>query len=171
MRYLNYALAVGVLALVAGCAGGTDNAATSTDTGAMASNAPAEAASATAESSAGSESSDSSTGGHEASSADSSGGEASGDKSAAEKAYDEAEAKLAKNPNDAKLKLAVADAAYEAGRYIEYDKPGLAPREKYRPALKLYRRALELNPDHKEAAKEKEQIENIYTQMGMPIPQ
>lgn len=90
--------------------------------------------------------------------------------------YDEAklkelEAKLAKSPKDVKLKQQVAEANYQVGHYIEYDKPGLAPREKYRPALKLYRRALQLNPSHAQAKKEKDQIEGIYKQMGMPIPQ
>ena len=81
------------------------------------------------------------------------------------------EAKLAKAPNDAKLKTETAEAAFQAGYYIEYKKPGLSPREKYRPALKLYRRAMELNPKHAEAAKERKQIEDIYKGMGMPIPQ
>jgi tetratricopeptide (TPR) repeat protein len=90
--------------------------------------------------------------------------------------YDEAklaalEAKLAKAPKDAKLKSEVAEANYQVGYYIEYKKPGLSPREKYRPALKLYRRALELNPKHAKASFEKKQIEDIYKGMGMPIPQ
>lgn len=97
-------------------------------------------------------------------------------KAAASGKYDEAklkelEAKLAKNPKDAKLKQEVAEASYQVGHYIEYDKPGLAPREKYGPALKLYRRALALNPGHAKAKFEKDQIEGIYKQMGRPIPQ
>lgn len=95
--------------------------------------------------------------------------EATGD-SPAEKKFTELEAKLAKSPSDAKLKKEVATAAYEAGHYIEYDKPGLMPREKYRPSLKLYRRALELDPKHEKAAFEAKQIEDIYKQMGMPVP-
>jgi hypothetical protein len=94
-----------------------------------------------------------------------------GEKSDAERKYEAAEAKLAKKPEDTKLKTAVAAAAYAAGHYIEYDKPGLSPREKYRPALKLYRRALEFEPTHAKAKFEKEQIEKIYEGMGMPIPQ
>jgi hypothetical protein len=90
--------------------------------------------------------------------------------SAAEKKLADLEAKLAKAPEDAKLKKEVAAAAYDAGHYIEYDKPGLMPRQKYRPALKLYNRALELDPKHEKAAFEKKQIEDIYQQMGMPIP-
>lgn len=95
--------------------------------------------------------------------------ETAGD-STAEKKLVDLEAKLAKSPEDAKLKKEVAAAAYDAGHYIEYDKPGLMPREKYRPALKLYNRALELDPKHEKAAFEKKQIEDIYQQMGMPIP-
>lgn len=95
--------------------------------------------------------------------------ETAGD-SPAEKKLTDLEAKLAKAPGDAKLKKEVAAAAYDAGHYIEYDKPGLMPREKYRPALKLYNRALELDPKHEKAAFEKKQIEDIYQQMGMPIP-
>lgn len=87
-----------------------------------------------------------------------------------EKNFTALEAKLAKNPDDAKLKKETAAAAYEAGHYIEYDKPGLMPREKYRPSLKLYRRALELDPKHAKAAFEAKQIEDIYKQMGMPVP-
>jgi hypothetical protein len=98
------------------------------------------------------------------------GAEASGD-SPAEKKFTELDAKLAKSPSDAKLKKETAAAAYEAGHYIEYDKPGLMPREKYRPSLKLYRRALELDPKHEKAAFEAKQIEDIYKQMGMPVPQ
>jgi hypothetical protein len=95
--------------------------------------------------------------------------EAPGD-APAEKKFTELEAKLAKSPSDTKLKKEVATAAYEAGHYIEYDKPGLMPREKYRPSLKLYRRALELDPSHEKAAFEAKQIEDIYKQMGMPVP-
>lgn len=87
-----------------------------------------------------------------------------------EKKLADLEAKLAKNSSDAKLKKETAAAAYEAGHYIEYDKPGLSPREKYRPSLKLYRRALELDPKHEKAAAEAKQIEDIYKQMGMPVP-
>ena len=79
------------------------------------------------------------------------------------------EKKLAKSPKDAKLKTEVAEANYQVGYQMEYN-PNLAPREKYRGALVKYRRALELNPKHAKAAKEKDQIESIYKQMGMPVP-
>ena len=46
----------------------------------------------------------------------------------------------------------------------------LPPKKKYRPALRRYRRVLELDPSNKEAAANKKQIEDIYESMGMPIP-
>jgi hypothetical protein len=79
------------------------------------------------------------------------------------------EAKLAKSPKDAKLKSEVAEANYQVGYQMEYNS-SLSPREKYRGALAKYRRALALNPKHAKAAKEKDQIEAIYKQMGMPVP-
>lgn len=88
--------------------------------------------------------------------------------------YDEAklkalEAKLAKKPGDAKLKLQVAEANYQVGHTMMYN-DDLPPRVKYRGALKLFRRALELNPKHTQAAADRKLIEDIYKGMGMPIP-
>ena len=89
--------------------------------------------------------------------------------------YDEAklktlEAKLSKQPKDAKLKQQVAEANFQVGHAMMIN-PELPPRVKYRGALKLFRRALALNPKHAGAAADRKQIEDIYTQMGMPIPQ
>lgn len=88
--------------------------------------------------------------------------------------YDEAklkalEAKLAKKPGDAKLKMEVAEASYQVGHTMMYN-DDLPPRVKYRGALKLFRRALELNPKHAQAAADRKMIEDIYKGMGMPIP-
>jgi len=88
--------------------------------------------------------------------------------------YDEAklktlEAKLAKNPKDAKLKNETAEANFQVGFAI-MNNDNLPPRMKYPGALKLYRRALVLNPKHVEAAKNKALIEGIYKDMGRPIP-
>lgn len=80
-----------------------------------------------------------------------------------EKAYE-------KNPNDQETKKKLIQATYELGRKIEYDDK-LPPFVKYPQALKLFRRTLELDSNHKEALAEKEQIENIYRSMGRPIPQ
>lgn len=161
MRLITYALAASVLALTAGCGGGETTESTNPTSAA---NMPA--MSQTAPYSQGA----SASGGPAGAQMGGSEEKPTGGDSAAEKQYEELEAKLAKNAGDAKLKSATAEAAYEAGHYIEYDKPGLSPREKYRPALKLYNRALELNPKHAKAAMEKKQIEDIYEQMGMPIP-
>lgn len=89
--------------------------------------------------------------------------------------YDDArlkalEAKLAKKPHDAKLKNEVAAASYHYGHQMMLD-PDLPPRVKYPGALKHFRRALVLNPKHQKAASEKQQIEDIYKEMGRPIPQ
>jgi hypothetical protein len=78
-------------------------------------------------------------------------------------------AQYKKKPN-AKLKTQLAQAWYEYGHARMYDQ-ALSPRQKYRPALKAFREALKFNPQHKQAKTEKETIENIYRQMGMPVPQ
>ena len=89
--------------------------------------------------------------------------------------YDEAklkalEAKLAKKPNDAKLKSETAEANFQVG-YAMMINDNLPPRVKYPGALKHYNRALVLNPKHAKAAENKKTIEDIYKQMGRPIPQ
>jgi len=88
--------------------------------------------------------------------------------------YDEAklkelEAKLAKNPKDAKLKSEAAEAHYQVGHTMMLD-DNLPPRTKYPGALKHFNEALALNPKHAKAAEEKTMLENIYKQMGRPIP-
>ncbi len=75
-----------------------------------------------------------------------------------------------KNPSNAEAKKKLVQATYELGRKIEYDE-ALPPRIKYRQALKLFKRALELDPTHKESLAEKEQIEAIYRSMGQPVPE
>jgi tetratricopeptide (TPR) repeat protein len=72
-------------------------------------------------------------------------------------------------PKDSKLKVKAAEAYYQAGYACEYSKV-LAPKPRYRGALKLYRKCLELNPDHAKAAAEKKQIEDIYRGMPGGIP-
>ena len=80
-----------------------------------------------------------------------------------------AEDKLKANPDDPKLKAAAAKVNYEVGYAMMLD-PELPPRVKYRGALRFFRRTLELDPNHAKAAAGKKQIEDIYVQMGMPIP-
>jgi tetratricopeptide (TPR) repeat protein len=80
------------------------------------------------------------------------------------------EAAYAKNPSDAATKKQLATATYEYGHTLMMD-PQLSPRVKYRAALKEFRRVLELDPNHQQAASEKAMIESIYRQMGRPVPQ
>lgn len=79
------------------------------------------------------------------------------------------EAQVKARPKDAKLKLQAADAEYKAG-YASMMSPTLDRKVKYRDALRAFRRALALNPGHKQAAEQKAMIEAIYRQMGRPIP-
>ncbi len=79
------------------------------------------------------------------------------------------EARLKKSPKDEKLKKEAAETYYQVGHTMMND-PALPPRVKYRGALKHFNRALQLAPKHAKAAEEKKLIEDIYTQMGMPIP-
>jgi tetratricopeptide (TPR) repeat protein len=88
---------------------------------------------------------------------------------ALQKKADQLEAQYKKKPN-AKLKMQLAQAKYEYGHARMYDS-ALSPRQKYRPALKAFREALKLNPNHKQAKEDKDAIEKVYKQMGMPIPQ
>lgn len=73
-------------------------------------------------------------------------------------------------PKDAGLKAKVAEAYYKAGHEMMMS-PKLPPRVKYRGALKHFRKALAYNPKHAKAATEKKTIEDIYKQMGRPVPQ
>jgi hypothetical protein len=85
------------------------------------------------------------------------------------KAADDADAMYEKDKTDANRKNAI-DKNLAAGNYMMFD-ANVPPKEKYRPALKYYRRVLALDPKNKEAEANKSRIEEIYTQMGMPIPQ
>ena len=85
------------------------------------------------------------------------------------KAADDADAKYQKSKSDADKKEAV-DKQMEAANYLMFQ-ADLPPKQKYRPALKRYRRVLELDPSNQEAAANKKQIEDIYKSMGMDIPQ
>jgi tetratricopeptide (TPR) repeat protein len=80
-----------------------------------------------------------------------------------EKAYE-------KNPKDEATKKKLVQATYDLGFKIEMDN-SLPPFVKYRQALKLFRKALEIDPEHKDSIAQKEQIENIYRSMGRPVPE
>lgn len=74
-----------------------------------------------------------------------------------------------KTPNDEAAKKKLALATFEFAKKITYD--NALPVMKYRQALKLFRRSLELDPSNQQAVAEKEQIEGIYRSMGRPIPE
>lgn len=81
-----------------------------------------------------------------------------------------AEALYANNPNDPGVKKSLANALYLQGQAIMYDEK-IPPRAKYGPALKLFNRALALDPTLQAAAENKKIIEQIYASMGRPVPQ
>jgi tetratricopeptide (TPR) repeat protein len=101
-------------------------------------------------------------------------GGAAGDKDPAVDKLEAEAAKLAKQskakPKDTKLRAKAAEAYYVAG-HTSMVSPKLGPKAKYRGALKFFRKALEIDPKHKKSADEKKMIEDIYKQMGRPIPQ
>ncbi len=66
-------------------------------------------------------------------------------------------------------KVSLIAAYLNFGNYMMFES-SVPPRQKYRPALKAYNAVLALQPDNPEAAKNKKTIEDIYTQMGLPIP-
>jgi hypothetical protein len=81
---------------------------------------------------------------------------------------DDADAKYMKSKSDADKKDAIFK-QLSAANYLMFE-ANLAPKKKYKPALKRYRRVLELDPANEEAKQNKQQIEDIYQSMGMPIP-
>jgi len=85
------------------------------------------------------------------------------------KAADDADAKYEKDKSDANKKE-VIEKNLAAGNYMMFE-ANVPPKEKYRPALKHFRKVLALDPNNKDAQANKDRIEEIYTQMGMPIPQ
>ncbi|MBU2445757.1 MAG: hypothetical protein KJ666_09325 [Bacteroidetes bacterium] len=54
--------------------------------------------------------------------------------------------------------------------YMQYESPVSPMKGKYRKALSLYRKALELNSGNSKVMAEITQIEDIYKSMGRPIP-
>lgn len=87
-----------------------------------------------------------------------------------EKSFKAAEARLKKSPKDAKVKKAYVDAAYKYGHTVMTGQGKLPSRVMYRAALALYRKALKVDPKHKPSLEDKKLIEDIYKQMGMPVP-
>lgn len=84
------------------------------------------------------------------------------------KTADEALTKYASDKSEA-TKKEVIEKCMAAATYLEFE-ANLPAREKYRPALNYYRKVLELDPENVDARKNKKEIEDIYNQMGMPVP-
>ncbi|MBS1515035.1 MAG: hypothetical protein JSS63_08380 [Bacteroidetes bacterium] len=82
---------------------------------------------------------------------------------------EDADAKYEKDKSDASKKLAI-EKNLTAGNYMMFE-ANVPPKEKYRPALKYYRKVLALDPKNEEAIANKNKIEEIYNQMGLPVPQ
>lgn len=85
------------------------------------------------------------------------------------KSADDAIAKYTADKSE-ETKEEVVSKSLAAGNYLMFE-AALPAKEKYRPALKYYRKVLEIDPKNEEAMKNKNQIEEIYIQMGLPIPQ
>ena len=83
----------------------------------------------------------------------------------------EAEATLKEKPDDADAKKAFVEVAYEYGHDVMAGTNELTPAVKYRAALALYRRALKVDAAHQPSLDDLKSIEDVYTQMGRPIPQ
>lgn len=64
----------------------------------------------------------------------------------------------------------VADAAFDYGEEIMLSAE-LRPQEKYPHALKLFRRAVQFQPDHRRALDNITMIESIYASLGKPVPE
>ena len=81
---------------------------------------------------------------------------------------DDADAKYQKTKSEADKKECI-EKQMVAANFLMFE-ADLPPKKKYRPALQRYNRVLEIDPSNKEAAANKKQIEDIYKQMGMPVP-
>jgi hypothetical protein len=84
------------------------------------------------------------------------------------KEADDADAKYEKSKSESDKKVCI-EKQMEAANYLMFQ-ADLPPKKKYRPALRRYRRVLQLEPGNTEAAANKKQIEDIYQSMGMPVP-
>ena len=84
------------------------------------------------------------------------------------KEADEADLEYTKSKSGQNRKLCI-EKQMKAANFLMFE-ADLPPKDKYKPALKRYRRVLELEPDNKEALANKNQIEEIYRAMGRPVP-
>jgi tetratricopeptide (TPR) repeat protein len=86
-----------------------------------------------------------------------------------DKEYRAAKTSFEKSPKNASLKKKYVAATVKLGT-ATMTSISLAPKDKYPPALRLYREALKHDPKNVEAKNNLEMIESIYRQMGRPIP-
>ena len=83
----------------------------------------------------------------------------------------EAEAALKEKPDDPATKKTYVETAYEYGHEVMAGANQIPAPIKYRAALALFRRALKVDPDHAPSQTDKKSIEDVYTQLGRPIPE
>ena len=102
---------------------------------------------------------------------DKGGGASKADLAKLEKEKDALKVAFEKAPNDAKAKEAFIKKTVELGTATMMAGDELTPKEKYGGARKFYREALKVDPDNEEATNNKKMIEDIYKQMGRPIPE
>ena len=92
----------------------------------------------------------------------------------AAKKYDDAIVALEKaqkaQPKSGDVQKTLAEAYVGQGNTFMYN-DSLPPRMKYPQALKSYRKALEYEKTNKQALAQIKTIEDIYKQMGRPVPQ
>ena len=87
-----------------------------------------------------------------------------------QKKQDAAEAALKAKPTDPATKKAYVEQTYAYGHDVMTGDNQLPPPQKYRAALALFRRVLKVDPTHAPTLAEKKTMEDIYTQMGRPLP-
>jgi tetratricopeptide (TPR) repeat protein len=87
-----------------------------------------------------------------------------------EEAISDLDAAYKKNPKSAELKKALAG-AYLAQGNATMTNGALPPMRKYPASLRAFRKVVELEPTNAEAKTNIKTIEDIYKQMGRPIPQ
>lgn len=72
--------------------------------------------------------------------------------------------------NSLKNKSELLESYIRYADYMQYESPVSPMKGKYRKALSLYRKALELDSGNSKVMAEITQIEDIYKSMGRPIP-
>ena len=85
------------------------------------------------------------------------------------KEADDADSVYQKTKNDAD-KQSCLQKQMAAANYLMFES-SLSPKQKYRGALRRYKRVLEFDPGNQEAVANKKQIEDVYKSMGMPVPE